>query len=129
MLFPNESEILRKMRFIEGLKAGLVTSVGQLCQAMAQNSEQAILKGLAVLVVVNDGCLLALAEPTKPTASACVSQPEALPCQRKAQSRKSSSHKASRVIWQACRLHHLQAAVCRLHAPYSGNNHANTCCC
>ncbi len=51
MLFPNESEILRKMRFIEGLKAGLVTSVGQLYQAMAQNSEQAILKGLAVLVV------------------------------------------------------------------------------
>lgn len=49
-MFPNESEILRKMRFIEGLKAGLITHMGQLFQAMAQNSEQAVLKGLAVLV-------------------------------------------------------------------------------
>jgi hypothetical protein len=51
VLFPNESEILRKVRFIEGLKAGIVTCVGQLYEAMAQNSEQAIRQKLAAIVV------------------------------------------------------------------------------
>ena len=40
-MFSNESEILRKMRLIEWLKAELITHVGQLYQAMAKNSEQA----------------------------------------------------------------------------------------
>lgn len=50
-MFSNESEILRKMRLIEWLKAELITSVGQLYQAMAKNSEQAISEGLAAIVV------------------------------------------------------------------------------
>jgi len=50
-LFSNESEILRKMRLIEWLKAELVTHVGQLYQAMAKNSEQAISEGIAAIIV------------------------------------------------------------------------------
>jgi len=51
VLFSNESEILRKMRLIEWLKAELITQVGQLYQAMAKNSELAISEGLAGIVV------------------------------------------------------------------------------
>jgi hypothetical protein len=51
VLFSNESEILRKMRLIEWLKAELITHVGQLYQAMAKNSDQAIREGLAAVVV------------------------------------------------------------------------------
>jgi len=50
-LFSHESEILRKLRLIEGLKADLVANVGQLYQAMAKNSEQAIKEGLASVVI------------------------------------------------------------------------------
>lgn len=52
-MFSHESEILRKLRIIEGLKAELITNVGQLYQAMAKNSEQAIIEALAALVT---GC-------------------------------------------------------------------------
>jgi hypothetical protein len=51
VLFSNESDILRKMRLIEWLKAELITHIGQLYQAMAKNSEQAIGEGLAAVVV------------------------------------------------------------------------------
>ena len=50
-MFSNESEILRKMRLIEWLKAELITHVGQLYQSMAKNSEQAISEGLAAIIV------------------------------------------------------------------------------
>ncbi|GBG56785.1 hypothetical protein HA075_08815 [bacterium BFN5] len=50
-MFSHESEILRKMRLIEWLKAELVANVGQLYQAMAKNSEQAIRDGLASIVI------------------------------------------------------------------------------
>lgn len=50
-MFSNESEILRKMRLIEWLKAELITHIGLLYQAMAKNSEQAISEGLAAIVV------------------------------------------------------------------------------
>lgn len=50
-MFSNESEILRKMRLIECLKAELITHVGLLYQAMAKNSELAIREGLAAIVV------------------------------------------------------------------------------
>ena len=49
-MFSRESEILRKMRLIEWLKAELITQVGSLYQAMAKNSEQAICDSLAGLV-------------------------------------------------------------------------------
>lgn len=52
VLFSNESEILRKMRLIEWLKAELITQVGELYQAMAKNKEQAIGEGLAAIIVV-----------------------------------------------------------------------------
>lgn len=50
-MFSHESEILRKMRLIEWLKAELIANVGQLYQAMAKNSEQAIRDGLASIVI------------------------------------------------------------------------------
>lgn len=50
-MFSHESEILRKMRLIEWLKAELITHVGQLYQGMAKNSEQAIKDGLAAVVI------------------------------------------------------------------------------
>lgn len=50
-MFSHESEILRKMRLIEWLKAELVAHVGQLYQAMARNSEQAIKAALANIVI------------------------------------------------------------------------------
>ncbi|MEN6414047.1 MAG: MazG-like family protein [Veillonellales bacterium] len=51
-MFSHESDILRKLRLIEGLKAELVTNVGQLYQAMAQNSEGAIREGIAGIIVL-----------------------------------------------------------------------------
>lgn len=50
-MFSNESDILRKMRLIEWLKAELITQVGTLYQAMAKNKEQAISEGLAAIIV------------------------------------------------------------------------------
>lgn len=50
-MFSHESEILRKMRLIEWLKAELVANVGQLYQAMAKNSEQAVKDGLANVII------------------------------------------------------------------------------
>ena len=50
-MFSHESEILRKIRLIESLKADLVTNVGHLYHDIAQNSRQAIADGLAAVVV------------------------------------------------------------------------------
>lgn len=50
-MFSHESDILRKLRLIEWLKAELVTNVGHLYQAVARNSEQAIQEALAAVVV------------------------------------------------------------------------------
>lgn len=50
-MFSHESEILRKMRMIEWLKAEMITSVGKLYHAMAQNAEQAIAESLAGIVI------------------------------------------------------------------------------
>ena len=50
-MFSHESDILRKLRLIEWLKAELVTNVGQVYQAIAKNSEQAISDALAAVVV------------------------------------------------------------------------------
>lgn len=50
-MFSHESEILRKIRLIESLKADLVTNVGQLYHGIAKNSHQAIADGLASVVV------------------------------------------------------------------------------
>lgn len=49
-MFSHDSEILRKLRLIEWLKAELVTNVGAVFQAMAKNGEQAVLEGLAAVV-------------------------------------------------------------------------------
>ena len=48
-MFFHESDILRKLRLIGWLKAELVTNIGQLYQAMAKNSEQAISASCYVL--------------------------------------------------------------------------------
>jgi len=53
ILFSSESEILRKMRLIEWLKADLITQMGNLYQVMAKNSEQATRESLAAIIV---GC-------------------------------------------------------------------------
>lgn len=50
-MFSRETDILRRLRLMEWLKAELVTNVGQLFQAMARNSEQAIRDGLASTVI------------------------------------------------------------------------------
>ena len=50
-MFAHEGEILRKLRLIEWLKAELVTSVGRLYHAIAQNADQAISDALAGVVV------------------------------------------------------------------------------
>ena len=51
VLFSNESDILRKMRLIEWLKAELITQVAYLYQTMTKNSEQAISEGLASIIL------------------------------------------------------------------------------
>lgn len=50
-MFSHESDILRKIRLIEWLKAELVTSVGQVFQAIAKNSQAAINDALAAVLV------------------------------------------------------------------------------
>lgn len=50
-MFSHESDILRKIRLIEWLKAELVTHVGQLYQAIAKNSDALIREALAAVVV------------------------------------------------------------------------------
>jgi hypothetical protein len=50
-LFSHESDILRKLRFIEALKAELVVQVGQFYHAMSESSEQAIRDALASIVI------------------------------------------------------------------------------
>ncbi|MBP2642379.1 MAG: MazG-like domain containing protein [Firmicutes bacterium] len=51
ILFSHETEILRKLRLIEALKAELVLNIGKLFQAVADNSEKAITSALAAVVV------------------------------------------------------------------------------
>jgi hypothetical protein len=50
-VFSHESDILRKLKFIEALKADLVVQVGKFYHAMAQNSDEAILGALASIVI------------------------------------------------------------------------------
>jgi len=50
-LFSQESDIVKTMRLIEGLKADLINNIGALYQAMAQNSEVAIKEALARLII------------------------------------------------------------------------------
>ena len=50
-MFSHETDILRKIRLIEWLKAELVTSVGQVFQAIAKNSQSAINDALAAVLV------------------------------------------------------------------------------
>ncbi|WP_425059411.1 hypothetical protein SCACP_41040 [Sporomusa carbonis] len=50
-MFSQESDILRRLRLIEGLKADLLTEVGNLYQAMAHNHREAIGEALAQVVI------------------------------------------------------------------------------
>jgi hypothetical protein len=50
-VFSHESDILRKLRFIEALKAELIVQVGQFYHACSQNSEQAMRDALAAIVI------------------------------------------------------------------------------
>lgn len=50
-MFSQESDILRKLRLIEGLKADLLTEVGNLYQAMARNKREAIGEALAQIII------------------------------------------------------------------------------
>ncbi|CVK18540.1 MazG-like family protein [Sporomusa sphaeroides] len=50
-MFSQESDILRKLRLIEGLKADLLTEVGKLYQAMARNKREAIGEALAQIII------------------------------------------------------------------------------
>lgn len=50
-MFSQESDILHKLRLIEGLKADLLTEVGKLYQAMAHNKREAIGDALAQLII------------------------------------------------------------------------------
>lgn len=50
-MFSQESEILRKLRLIESLKAELVSNAGALLGAIAKNSEAAITEGLAAVII------------------------------------------------------------------------------
>lgn len=49
----NDSDILRKLRFIEWLKAELASHLASLLHAIAKNSERAIAEALAALVVTS----------------------------------------------------------------------------
>jgi hypothetical protein len=51
VLYSHEAEIVRKLRLIEALKAELVTNVGQLFQAVAQNADRTISQALAGVVI------------------------------------------------------------------------------
>ena len=48
-MFSRESDLLYKIRLVEWLKAELVSHVGELFHAMAQNSEKAIATALAAM--------------------------------------------------------------------------------
>jgi hypothetical protein len=50
-VFSQESDILRRLRLIEGLKADLLTEVGKLYQAMIHNKREAIGEALAQLII------------------------------------------------------------------------------
>lgn len=50
-MFSQESDILRRLRLIEQLKADLVLSVGELFKAIVKNSESALADGLATVVI------------------------------------------------------------------------------
>jgi len=50
-LFSQESDIVKTMRLIEGLKADLIKNLGDLYKAMAQNSEATIKESLARLII------------------------------------------------------------------------------
>lgn len=50
-MFSHEADILRKLRFIETLKAGLVVQVGEFYRAMSDSSEQAMRDALASIVI------------------------------------------------------------------------------
>lgn len=50
-MFSQELDILRKLRLIEGLKADLLTEVGNLYQAMAHNKREAIGEALAQTII------------------------------------------------------------------------------
>ncbi|CUH95814.1 hypothetical protein P22_1894 [Propionispora sp. 2/2-37] len=50
-MFAHETEMLRKIRFIDWLKAEIVANIGSIYQAMAKNSEQAVKEGLATLIL------------------------------------------------------------------------------
>ena len=47
----HESEIVRKLRLLEGLKAELVGSVGQVFHALAKSGEQSAAQALAAVIV------------------------------------------------------------------------------
>ncbi|EGO65693.1 MazG-like family protein [Acetonema longum] len=49
-MFSRESDLLYKIRLVEWLKADLVSHVGELFHAMAQNSEKAIATALAAII-------------------------------------------------------------------------------
>jgi predicted ATP-dependent serine protease len=51
-VFSQESDILRRLRLIEGLKADLLTEVGKLYQAMVRNNRQAIGEALAQVIIL-----------------------------------------------------------------------------
>ena len=50
-MFSHESDILRKLRLIEELKADLLLEVGKLYQAMAQNRREAMGEALAQIII------------------------------------------------------------------------------
>ncbi|MCE5286833.1 MAG: MazG-like family protein [Pelosinus sp.] len=50
-MFSHESDILRKLRFIEALKADLVIQVGQFYHAMSESSELKMRDTLASIVI------------------------------------------------------------------------------
>lgn len=51
-MFSQESDILRKLRLIEGLKADLLTEVGKLYQAMAHNKRDLMGEALAQVIIL-----------------------------------------------------------------------------
>lgn len=50
-MFSHESDIFRKLRFIEALKAELVVEVGHFYHAVAENREQVMREALASIVI------------------------------------------------------------------------------
>ncbi|WP_371375626.1 MazG-like family protein [Sporomusa aerivorans] len=50
-MFSQESDILRKLRLIEGLKADLLAEVGKLYRAMVHSNREAIGEALAQVII------------------------------------------------------------------------------